>query len=373
MFQFQTKFHKCWTWCFPLADSVVHFRNASKTEHFLPVPKRVWKWKKYNFIAIFWLFNSCNPMTWQPLSWGRGKKEIRTWVCAINLSQRYDLLLHSDSCNLFLFLVTELTWLVSCLLLVKICFYILKPLLLLLSCALCAGYYTQSAAYQPMEKDNAMLCSSNEWARSSWQNTLLSLAGKCQVTTAPKEMMKELFSSVLEVKCHGFVLERWDTGPMQMIIFKSPCMFNQWWILSSSDLLSCYNHHTGRYRSPWIQLMLSMNQLFDCNLSLFYVSQVSRYFSIILFPKRSLSEEMCSLARDLLYVNTKLTVQPQHMRSDTYFPKEKKKKKKKKRCMLPSRCFHSHMMQSTTKKQHNLLLTLQESHSFISWLEAFHP
>jgi len=76
--------------------------------------------------------------------------------------------------------------------------------------------------------------------------------------------------------------------------------------------------------------MLSMNQLFDCNLSLFYVSQVSRYFSIILFPKRSLSEEMCSLARDLLYVNTKLTVQPQHMRSDTYFPKEKKKRKRKK-------------------------------------------
>lgn len=66
--------------------------------------------------------------------------------------------------------------------------------------------------------------------------------------------------------------------------------------------------------------MLSMNQLFDSNLLLFYISQVSRLFSKILFPKRSLAEEMCSLARDLLYVSLKLTIQPQHFRSDTYFP-----------------------------------------------------
>lgn len=38
--------------------SVVHFRNVAKMEHILPVPKRVWKWKKYNFSVIFWLFNT---------------------------------------------------------------------------------------------------------------------------------------------------------------------------------------------------------------------------------------------------------------------------------------------------------------------------
>lgn len=170
-----------------------------------------------------------------------------------------------------------------------------------------------------------MLCGGSEQSNSSWQNPLLSLARKSQVTTVPMAMMNGLFSSVLEVKCRGFVLERWDTGPMQLTISESPCVFN-WccikmrmikWAPSSSAFLFYYNRHTAHYRSPQIQLMLSMNQLFDSNLSLFYTSQVSRHFSKILLPERSLAEEMCSLARDLLYVNLKLTIQPQHFRSDT--------------------------------------------------------
>lgn len=53
-----------------------------------------------------------------------------------------------------------------------------------------------------------MLCGGSEQANSSWQNPLLSLARKSQVTTVPMAMMNGLFSSVLEVKCRGFVLER---------------------------------------------------------------------------------------------------------------------------------------------------------------------
>lgn len=50
-----------------------------------------------------------------------------------------------------------------------------------------------------------MLHGSSEQANSSWQNPLLSLAGKCQVTTVPVAVMNGLFSSVLEMKCHGFL------------------------------------------------------------------------------------------------------------------------------------------------------------------------
>lgn len=50
-----------------------------------------------------------------------------------------------------------------------------------------------------------MLHGSSEQANSSWQNPLPSLAGKHQVTTVPMAVMNGLFSSVLEMKCHGFL------------------------------------------------------------------------------------------------------------------------------------------------------------------------
>lgn len=81
--------------------SVVHFRSVSKMEHIFLVPKRLWKWKKYKFIEIFWLFNTdCSPIAWHPLSWGKEKKiKTRTWVSAINPLQRYSF----DFCSLTFF------------------------------------------------------------------------------------------------------------------------------------------------------------------------------------------------------------------------------------------------------------------------------
>lgn len=59
------------------------------------------------------------------------------------------------------FFLAELTLLVSCLLLVQICFYILISLWLLSSCAPCTGYYVLSTASQPKEKKNTM---GQQWA-----------------------------------------------------------------------------------------------------------------------------------------------------------------------------------------------------------------
>lgn len=61
----------------------------------------------------------------------------------------------------FFFFLAKLMLLVSCLLLVQICFYILIPLWLLFSCPLYASYYVLSTATQPKEKNNAMW---RQWA-----------------------------------------------------------------------------------------------------------------------------------------------------------------------------------------------------------------
>lgn len=56
-----------------------------------------------------------------------------------------------------------------------------------------------------------MLHGSSEQANSSWQNPLLSLVGKRQVTTVPMAVMNGLFSSVLEMKYRSFFFWRAET------------------------------------------------------------------------------------------------------------------------------------------------------------------
>lgn len=86
---FSPQFYFCFLTLLSLLRSAVHFRNTSEMEHFLPVPKRVRKWKKYNSIVVFWLsMLDCDSMAWHPLSWekGRKNKSVRKWACAIHPS-----------------------------------------------------------------------------------------------------------------------------------------------------------------------------------------------------------------------------------------------------------------------------------------------
>lgn len=56
-----------------------------------------------------------------------------------------------------------------------------------------------------------------------------------------------------------------------------------------------FNQYRAHYRSSQIQLMFSISLLFDSNLSLFYISQVSRHFLKFYFPREVMLKRCAAL------------------------------------------------------------------------------
>lgn len=121
--------------------------------------------KKYTTIVIFWLFNTWLWFYSLTSSFlGKGEKKSEHGYVPSTHQQSTSKVQSAASFWLFLSplsVLDDLTLLVSRLLLVQVCFYILISHRLLFSCALCTGYYVLSTTSQPNEKNNAM---QQQWA-----------------------------------------------------------------------------------------------------------------------------------------------------------------------------------------------------------------